>query len=122
MAESWCRVCGKKYNVCPHCDPNNSWREICDTLSHYYVWEKVYQYRHKIISKDTAKSELSLALNRKTTGFTMEEAETFIPVVRDTIHEILDEPAKIIESSSDVKDETPVKPVVKRASNRKGRA
>ena len=122
MARDWCRVCGKYYDACPHCDPNKSWRVICDTQAHYWVWEKVYEYRNGIISKETAKSELSLALNRKTDGFTMAEVDTFIPAIRDAVHEILDEPVKEVESSSDVKDETPVKPVVKRASNRKGRA
>lgn len=51
------------------------------------------------------------------------EVETFIPAVRDVFHEIMDEPVMAEnESSSDVKDETPVKPVVKKTSNRKGRA
>jgi hypothetical protein len=49
--------------------------------------------------------------------------ETFIPAVRDTFHKIMDMPVEAeVKSSSDVKDETPVKPVVKKTSNRKGRA
>ena len=60
---------------------------------------------------------------RKYKNVTEAEVETFIPAVRDIFHEIMDEPAKAEnESSSDVKDETPVKLVVKKTSNRKGRA
>ena len=54
---------------------------------------------------------------------TLDEVETFIPAVRDTFHKIMDMPVEAeVKSSSDVKDETPVKPVVKKTSNRKGRA
>ncbi len=44
MAESWCRVCGKMYNACPHCDPSKSWRVICDTEPHFQVWVNTYEF------------------------------------------------------------------------------
>lgn len=123
---SWCRTCGKEYPLCPHCEQDarlHPWRIICDTEPHFLVWTAVNQYRQGIISKETAKADLTTLLTRKYKNITEAEIETFIPAVRDIIHEIMDEPAKAeVESSGDVKDETPVKPVVKRTSNRKGRA
>ena len=66
---------------------------------------------------------MTTLLVRKYKNITESEVENFIPAVRDIFHEIMDEPAKAEnESSDDVKDETPVKPVVKKTSNRKGRA
>lgn len=123
---NWCRTCGKEYPVCPHCEQDarlNPWRMICDTEPHFLVWTAVNQYRQGIISKETAKADLTTLLMRKYKNVTEAEVEAFIPAVRDVFHEIMDEPAKAEnESSSDVKDETPVKPVVKKTSNRKGRA
>ena len=96
---------------------------ICDTEPHFLVWTAVNQYRQGIISKETAKADLTTLLMRKYKNVTEAEVETFIPAVRDVFHEIMDEPVTAEnESSSDVKDETPVKPVVKKTSNRKGRA
>ena len=119
---NWCRTCGKEYPVCPHCEQDarlNPWRMICDTEPHFLVWTAVNQYRQGIISKETAKADLTTLLMRKYKNVTKAEVETFIPAVRDVFHEIMDKPAKAEnESSSDVKDETPVKPVVKRTSNR----
>ena len=121
MAKSWCRVCGKEYNACPHCDPSKSWRVICDTEAHYQVWMAVYEYQIGARTKENAKFCLSNILKNK--RISLDEVETFIPSVRNLFHEIMDEPIKVEnESSSDVKDETPVKPVVKKTSNRKGRA
>lgn len=121
MAESWCRVCGKKYNACPHCDPSKSWRVICDTEPHFQVWVNVSEFNSGIRPKEEARACLNHLLKYK--RITLDEVDAFIPAVRDTAHAIMDEPAKAeVESSSDVKDETPVKPVVKRTSSRKGRA
>ena len=59
---NWCRTCGKEYPVCPHCEQDarlNPWRMICDTEPHFLVWTAVNQYRQGIISKETAKADLS---------------------------------------------------------------
>ena len=142
---NWCRTCGKEYPVCPHCEQDarlNPWRMICDTEPHFLVWTAVNQYRQGIISKETAKADLTTLLMRKYKNVTEAEVETFIPAVRDVFHSLhslryggvfslrleqgprtqLQPVMAENESSSDVKDETPVKPVVKKTSNRKGRA
>ena len=121
MAESWCRVCGKMYNACPHCDPSKSWRVICDTEPHFQVWVNTYEFQIGVRPKEEAKACLNNLLKYK--RITLDEVETFIPAVRDIFHKIMDMPVEAeVTSSSDVKDETPVKPVVKKTSNRKGRA
>lgn len=65
---NWCRTCGKEYPVCPHCEQDarlNPWRMICDTEPHFLVWTAVNQYRQGIISKETAKADLTTLLMRK---------------------------------------------------------
>lgn len=65
---NWCRTCGKEYPVCPHCEQDarlNPWRMICDTEPHFLVWTAVNQYRQGIISKETAKADLTILLMRK---------------------------------------------------------
>ena len=107
---NWCRTCGKEYPVCEQDARLNPWRMICDTEPHFLVWTAVNQYRQGIISKETAKADLTTLLMRKYKNVTEAEVETFIPAVRDIFHEIMDEPVMAEnESSSDVKDETPVK-------------
>lgn len=83
---NWCRTCGKEYPVCPHCEQDarlNPWRMICDTEPHFLVWTAVNQYRQGIISKETAKADLTTLLMRKYKNVTEAEVETFIPAVRD---------------------------------------
>ena len=86
MAESWCRICGKKYKVCPHCETareRTPWRIVTDTAVHYQIWVAVSQYKSKIISKEEAREMLSrIAYDRA-------EEVNFIPAIRDIINEIM---------------------------------
>lgn len=89
MATSWCRICGKTYNACPHCDPNNSWRIMCDTEAHFQVWMIVYDYKHGSRSKESAKKCLKNILSYK--YITREEIDGFIPSVKEILYELLDD-------------------------------
>ena len=58
---SWCRCCGKEYQVCPTCAEvkvYKPWRIICDTAPHYQVWLIVSNYRKGIVDKAEAKKQL----------------------------------------------------------------
>lgn len=103
MAESWCRICGKQYKVCSHCETTRNrtpWRIITDTATHYQVWVIIQQYKKSIINRETARQMLSQV------SITEEEIQGFIPAVQDMIKEIngsSDEEAKadIIQSNNE---------------------
>lgn len=95
MADSWCRICGKTYKVCSHCETvrnRTPWRIITDTAVHYQIWVAISQYQSKIITRQEAREMLSrIAYDR-------DEEKDFIPAVRDIINEIMtpDETEKVV--------------------------
>lgn len=110
MANTWCRICGKKYTVCPVCESAKTrtpWRIITDTAAHYQVWLAVSQYKSGVIDKETAKSILNNIDLQK------DEIQNFIPAVQDTIAAInqSDEivPSINIVNSEGVNDSTTIK-------------
>lgn len=115
MATSWCRICGKEYSPCPHCDPTRSWRMICDTEPHYQVWMIIHDYACGASSKDSAKECLRNLFAFK--YISKEEIETFVPSVRDILHELMDDAEDKVDAA-----DTPERKAVKRTTNRKGRA
>lgn len=87
---TWCRVCGKAYDVCPHCATvryYTPWRTICDTAQHYQIWVIVDQYKKGILDRAAAKRMLQKHRVRAS------DWKGYLPPVRDTVQEILKEPA-----------------------------
>lgn len=85
MAESWCRICGKQYKVCSHCETMRNrtpWRIIADTATHYQIWVIIQQYKKGIINRETARQMFSQV------SITEEEIQGFIPAVQEIIKEI----------------------------------
>ena len=114
---SWCRCCGKEYQVCPTCAEvkvYKPWRIICDTAVHYQVWLIASNFRKGIIDKATAKEQLA--------GVKLDEGEiaTFLPVIRELIAKI-NEPdtVSVVETVNEVQD-VPVD-TVKKVTRNKGR-
>lgn len=85
MKNTWCRICGKEYTVCPVCESTRTrtpWRIITDTAAHYKIWLAVSQYKSGVIDKSTAKEILDNVKLSKN------ELETFIPAVQEIINAI----------------------------------
>lgn len=83
---SWCRVCGKEYEVCHTCASVKTytpWRTICDTPQHFKIWVIVDQYKKGIVSKTEAKKMLQRSRIK------VSDAAGLLPAVRDIILEIL---------------------------------
>lgn len=123
MAETWCRVCGKHYKICPSCENvknRTPWRAIADTASHYQVWLTVSQYQAGLLSKETAQ-EILQRIN-------ISEAEIrgYIPSVQEIIAAI-NQIDKKSEVSDSVKENNVTKnnenvPNVSSKSKRRGRS
>lgn len=115
MSKSWCRVCGKEYKVCDHCETARNrtpWRIITDTPVHYQIWVIVYQYKSNLIDRNTAR-EMLLQV-----PFKMEEIQSFIPSVREIIEEII-QPKK--EKPEQIKSEDENVSNVSKKTRRRGR-
>lgn len=85
MADTWCRICGKKYKVCPSCENVKSrtpWRVITDTAPHYQVWLIMRQYQTGLLDKATARKMLLQ------TDILENEVANFIPSVQEFIASI----------------------------------
>lgn len=115
---SWCRCCGKEYQVCPTCAEvkvYKPWRIICDTAPHYQVWLIVSNYRKGIVDKAEAKKQLE--------GVKLDKGEiaTFIPVIRSLIEEINKPDAVSVEETAQKAQDAPTGSAVKRVTKNKGR-
>lgn len=115
---SWCRCCGKEYQVCPTCAEvkvYKPWRVICDTAPHYQTWLIVSNYRKGIIDKAAAKEQLA--------GVKLNEGEiaTFLPVIQDLIADINEHDAVSVEETAENAQDVPVENAVKKVTRNKGR-
>lgn len=120
---SWCRICGIEYEVCPTCAETKMytpWRIICDTATHYQIWLIIRQYKEGIISKETARERFTSLKIKKS------DYENFIPSVRQVIDEINSvEQIEVTEEVATVEgnEETIEKPKAQRKKNTsKGRS
>lgn len=117
MANTWCRICGKKYTVCPVCESAKTrtpWRIITDTAEHYQIWLAVSQYKSGIIDKQVAKEIL------ENVGLNEEELKTFIPAVQETIAAINNTEASVSLIKDDTK-EIDNNPTIVKKTRRRGR-
>lgn len=106
--KSWCRICGKEYDVCPTCAEIKVYKPyrmyFCGE-THYKVWMTLKQYKEGIIDPSTAKEQLTeLRLSAK-------DVLAFIPSVKELYKGIKspkkyasveEEDAKVDETNTDV--------------------
>lgn len=56
-----CAICGKKYEACYSCsrkDPSQSWKNLCDTVEHYKIFQVVNGYTAGVYTKEEAAEKL----------------------------------------------------------------
>lgn len=84
-SKTWCRICGKEYEVCPTCaevKQYTPYRIICDTPKHFQLYTLIREYREGVVTPLEAKRELEQI------GVSKAELKTLIQSVQDFVKEV----------------------------------